>query len=99
MKLRVAAVAFVIAASSVAAPAVGDAAGCGITWGSTPKVAAVQAGPPMFNVRAGRHDCYDRLVVDVRGRVRGFNVRYVPAVTHIASGQRVPLRGGAFLEV
>ena len=52
------------------------------------------------DVRGGRHACFDRLVVDVRGKVgRAYDVRYVRAVHADGSGQRVPLRGGAFLQV
>src|SRR5690349_8407731 len=45
---------------------------CGISWGSLPKVAAPPATGhvgSVTGVRAGRHACYDRLVVDVRGPV------------------------------
>jgi hypothetical protein len=52
------------------------------------------------DVRAGRHACFDRLVVDVAGNVAGaYDVRYVPAVVADGSGDIVPLRGGAFLNV
>jgi hypothetical protein len=50
----------------------------------------------MTNVRAGRHACYDRLVVDGASWVR---VRYVDKVTQDGSGEVVPLRGGARLEI
>jgi hypothetical protein len=52
----------------------------------------------IYNIRAARHACFDRLVVDVAGNAAGaYSVRYVPAVTE--DGDVVPLRGGAFLEV
>ncbi|WP_434992883.1 AMIN-like domain-containing (lipo)protein [Arthrobacter sp. Ld5] len=77
-----------------------SAAYCGITWGSTAKVATSTNNPaPITNVRAGRHVCFDRMVVDVRGRAAGYNVRYVPQYTGIASGLPIPLRGGARLSV
>jgi hypothetical protein len=54
----------------------------------------------LFDVRAGRHRCFDRLVVDLDGNAAGaYSVRYVPQVTFDGSGDPVPLRGGAFLEV
>jgi hypothetical protein len=99
MRLRLGLAALAVAATSVSAPASGHAATCNVVWGSLPKTVRVAPGPPLFNVRAGRHDCYDRLVVDVRGAVQGFNVRYVPVVTGLASGDPKPLRGGAFLEI
>jgi hypothetical protein len=99
MRLRLGLAALVVAASSVTAPVTGDAATCAVVWGSLPNATTLAPGPPMFDLRAGRHDCYDRLVVDVRGAVRGYNVRYVAVVTGLASGDPKPLRGGAFLEI
>ncbi len=74
---------------------------CGITWGSQPKAAAGQGGSVIDDVRAGRHACFDRLVVDLGGAggVAGYTVRYVPRVTEDGSGHVVPLRGGAALEI
>jgi hypothetical protein len=53
----------------------------------------------LSNVRAGRHACFDRLVVDIRGRALSYDVRYVKAVSMDGSGAQVPLRGGAKLQV
>jgi hypothetical protein len=51
-------------------------------------------------VRAGRHACFDRVVVDLAGAPgAGYAVRYVPEVLRDGSGFPVPLRGGAFLQV
>jgi hypothetical protein len=81
--------------SSTAAPY------CGITWGSLPK--AEGTGPtfptPIVNVRAGRHECFDRIVVDLGGAAVGYHVGYVPAVLGQGNGDPVPLAGGAFLDV
>jgi len=57
------------------------------------------ATEPITNVRAGRQACFDRMVVDLRGRAAGYSVRYVNRVTADGSGAVVPLRGGARLEV
>ena len=76
-----------------------SAAYCGITWGSTAKVASAMSQAPITNVRAGRHACFDRMVVDLRGRAAGYNVRYVHQVRQPGSGFVVPLRGGARLSV
>ncbi|WP_035750434.1 AMIN-like domain-containing (lipo)protein [Arthrobacter sp. 35W] len=75
---------------------------CGIVWGSLPRSNATNLGPsqdPITNIRAGRHACFDRLVVDVRGEAPRYTVRYVPEVVQDGSGAVVPLRGGAFLQV
>ncbi len=93
-----------LAALGVAVPATAGAAPyCGITWGSQPDVAG-RADPGddlVQDVRAGRHECFDRIVVDV-AEVSGFDswsVRYVPSVREDGSGTAVPLRGGADLQV
>jgi hypothetical protein len=55
---------------------------------------------PLYLVRVGRHDCFDRLVFDVNGPAPvGFGVRYVPVVLADASGKPVPVAGGAALQV
>lgn len=73
---------------------------CGITWGSLAKVGSVATAPSLTGVRAGRHDCYDRLVLDLRGGTSaGFRVEYVDAVHHDPIGSIVLLRGGARLQV
>jgi hypothetical protein len=50
----------------------------------------------LTNVRAGRHACFDRLVLDGASWAR---VRYVDHVYQDGSGQVVPLAGGARLEI
>ncbi|TDP93626.1 AMIN-like domain-containing (lipo)protein [Labedaea rhizosphaerae] len=73
---------------------------CGITWGSLNKAAAsTTTNSEMKGVRAGKHTCYDRLVLDFTGHNTGFRVRYVTNVYHDGSGHVVPLRGGAKLEI
>jgi hypothetical protein len=64
---------------------------CPSGWGSLPEAGhwpGVAEGA-LTNLRAGRHACYDRVVIDVRGRGRSmaYNVR------------DVSLRGGAKLQV
>ncbi|MDQ3402138.1 MAG: hypothetical protein M3548_01930 [Actinomycetota bacterium] len=74
---------------------------CGLTWGSGAKT----LNPPIMSgqvtdVRAGRHDCYDRLVVDVRASgVHGYIVQYIDELYQDGSGTHIPLRGGAKLAV
>jgi hypothetical protein len=73
---------------------------CGITWGSTVKSDPAMTQGQIFNLRSGRHDCYDRLVIDVgAGPTAGYDVRYVDVVRDDGSGDPVYLRGGAFLQL
>ena len=75
---------------------------CGITWGSLPKVQPFSDGELVNGVRAGRHACFDRLVIDVGGEDLSFNsydVRYVPLVRQDGSGHPVPVRGAADLQI
>lgn len=72
---------------------------CGITWGSAAKSSATMVPGPLTNIRAGRHTCFDRLVVDVRGSAPGYTVKYVSNVFTEGRGTVVPLRGGAKLLV
>jgi hypothetical protein len=81
------------------APAASAAPYCGITWGSLPKADERYTDAEITGLRAGRHACFDRLVVDVAGPITGYRVGYVPQVVQDGSGFPVPLRGGAFLEV
>lgn len=86
----------------VVAPASAQAAAapyCGITWGSLAKASGSLTGASVTNVRAGRHACFDRMVIDLQGHANGFSVQYVDSVSSPGSGFPVPLRGGADLHV
>lgn len=74
---------------------------CGIRWGSTGEqsVSTPVNKTHLVNVRAGRHACFDRLVVDIEGFTGSYRVEYVDAVTGIGSGDKLPLRGGARLSI
>lgn len=92
------------AATAAVAPAPAQAAApfCGITWGSTAKVATAPDAETVEGVRAGRHACFDRLVVDLAGQDATFgsyDVRYVDQVREDGSGRAVPVRGAADLQV
>jgi len=54
---------------------------------------------PLVDVRAGKHACYDRLVLEFRGPVNGYNIRYVKKVYQDGSGKPLPLAGKAALQV
>jgi hypothetical protein len=93
--------AFAVVAVPSAAAAPGYCVGWarGIEWGSQPKAISPTTAGQLTNIRAGRHDCYDRLVFDIRGNADGYVVTYVDEVHEDATGNVVPLRGGAKLQV
>lgn len=77
-------------------------AACPTGWGSMDKAYTAASPEPVQYVRAGRHDCYDRLVVDIPGATAddlGFSVRYVDRIYQDGSGRHIPVAGGAILEV
>lgn len=82
---------------------------CGIRWGSVPETDLVSTytTATIEDLRAGRHTCFDRLVVDL-GPTRaglpgrqgnGYQIRYLPEVRYGEPGDRLPVRGGALLAV
>lgn len=83
----------------------GATAGCDVVWGSLPEGNGNMSNRPITNVRAGRHACFDRLVVDLAappagapaGRL-GYDVRYA-AVHEEGTGTPIPLVGGADLRI
>lgn len=90
----------VLVSAVVGVPAAASAESvCDTAWGSVAKVAAPGATGEMTDLRAGRHDCYDRVVFDFRGTSEGFQVDYVSDVYEDGSGRLVPLRGGAKLRI
>ena len=103
MRLRsIVAAAVLLSAVTVTTAATATAASapyCGIYWGSVPKAQEPTAVAPLTNVRAGRHECFDRLVFDMSAKADGFRVGYVPEVYTDGAGFLVPLRGGAKLQV
>ena len=86
----------------LAGTAVGPVAGasaattCRTAWGSGDKAASVSSTRTTTAVRAGRHACFDRIVVEGASWAR---VGYVAEVCMDGSGAEVPLRGGARLQV
>ena len=87
------------APSSQAAPtASSGVTACNTNWGSLAKSKANTSSSQVRRVRAGQHTCFDRMVIDLRGTVRGYDVRYAPVYTE-GQGKRVWLKGGADLRV
>ena len=99
MKRSVAAIIGLVLATLAlgAAPASAASPYCGIRWGSLAKSVPDMSTAPLVDVRAGRHSCYDRLVLDVAGTASGYSVSYVTEVLNDPRGDVVPLRGGARL--
>src|SRR4030095_581167 len=57
------------ALAAVVLPATAQAAPyCGITWGSTAKAHSAPDREMVNDIRAGRHACFDRMVVDLGGQ-------------------------------
>lgn len=86
-------------ASLVAVPAQAAGAYCGIRWGSLSKSVSTGSTGEVFDVRAGQHRCFDRIVLDLSGDANGYFVHYVEQVRMDGSGHPVPVRGGARLQV
>jgi hypothetical protein len=85
-------------ATAAAAPA----AACAFTraWRTGPRRSAPSSAAPLYLVRAGRHACYDRVVLDVNAAAAvGYAVGYATVVREDGSGTPVPVAGGAALEV
>lgn len=74
---------------------------CGITWGSLDKYdPAMMSGAPLTGARVGRHDCWDRLVIDLGGSpAAGYNARYTDAFRAEATGDVLATAGGAVLSI
>lgn len=72
---------------------------CATGWGSGSKSDMFMTNTELVDLRAGRHECHDRLVFDLSGPITGYGVSYVDEVTEDPTGDPVPLRGGAKLAV
>jgi hypothetical protein len=101
--LRVLVFSVTAALGAVALPGAAQAAPyCGIAWGSLPKTASAADSEMVNDIRAGRHDCFDRLVIDLGGQDTSFGsyaVGYVPVVYEDGRGDPVPVRGAADLRI
>lgn len=69
-------------------------------WSTGPRVTAVtDPTTQLAGVHAAEHASFDRVVFKFRGRVPGYDVRYVRAVTQDPTDQPIRLQGGAVLRV
>lgn len=67
-----------------------------------PKLRQTYSRRQVTDVRAGRHACFDRLVIDFNAAGDdnpGYGARYVRRVRADGSGTVVPVRGGARLQI
>ena len=70
------------------------------TWDAAEKSAEPSTADPLYVVRVGQHECFDRIVMDVNGAADvGYLVKYVPVVSADGSGQPFPVAGKAALQV
>lgn len=84
---------------ALAGPAVA-VPGCAVSQaGSLPKQAPDASAATIAGVRAGWDGCANRLVIDLAGPPDGYRVQYVDQVYREGSGEPVPVRGGATLQV
>ncbi|MES4904399.1 MULTISPECIES: hypothetical protein [unclassified Streptomyces] len=90
-------------AATTSRTAKASAEACATTWGSGEKTAQDASYKPLENIRAGQHECYDRLVFDIKGGTAagqtGYRVGYVDAMYQDGSGDPIAVRGGAILEI
>jgi hypothetical protein len=55
--------------------------------------------PKVVNLRVGEHKSFDRVVIDLRGKMPGYDVRFVKSLVYDGSGEPVPLKGKRFVSV
>jgi hypothetical protein len=91
-----------VTTASATTTAKAPAKACETGWGSGIKADSDTSYRPLVDIRTGRHACYDRMVFDVRGSGAepiGYSVRYVDKLYQDGSGEPIPVRGGAILEI
>ncbi|MEU7282828.1 hypothetical protein AB0A69_29230 [Streptomyces sp. NPDC045431] len=74
---------------------------CPTGWGSLAKSAGTETARPLTSIRTGQSPCFDRMVVDtggVTGKLR-YHVGYVDTLHQDASGEPIPVKGGAILQI
>ena len=97
--LALTAVALPVVAATAPTPVPVAATSCVTPWESTSEWVEPLGAGPLTAVRAGRHDCFDRVVFDLAGPAAGYRVEYVDQVLQDGSGAVLPVPGGARLLV
>ncbi|MBB2909597.1 hypothetical protein FHS43_000843 [Streptosporangium becharense] len=59
----------------------------------------VDTPPTVTGARFAQHRGFDRVVIDLRGDVPAYSVRWVPELVQDGSGERIDVQGGAYLQV
>src|SRR3712207_4266755 len=78
----------------------GQAISATLTTGPIEETVAHHAGRTfLVGVRAGRNKDFDRLVFDFEGPAPGFRVQYVDQLIEDGTGDPIPLRGRAVVEI
>ena len=60
---------------------------------------SVKPQPKVVDMRVGAHQNFDRVVIDLDGKVPGYDVRYRRHLSYDGSGDRVPLKGRKFIAI
>ena len=77
----------------------GAAAAASLTQGPIEQLAHSPGLALLVRVRAGRNKDFDRLVFDFEGPVPGMRVQYVDRLIEDGTGNPIPLRGRAVVEI
>ena len=77
----------------------GEAAAASLTQGPIEQPAHSPGLALLVRVRAGRNKDFDRLVFDFEGPVPGMRVQYVDRLIEDGTGNPIPLRGRAVVEI
>jgi hypothetical protein len=94
-------VAGLAATGLAAALAVSAAPATASSYGTAPVVVhhSPTPAPKVVNLRVGEHKSFDRVVIDLRGKMPGYDVRFVKSLVYDGSGEPVPLKGKRFVSV
>ena len=78
-----------------------SATACSTVWGSGTKSATDAHTKPLKNITTSRTACYDRMVFEVGSGAgkTGYHVGYVNAFHQDGSGEQIPVKGGAILQI
>jgi peptidoglycan hydrolase-like protein with peptidoglycan-binding domain len=77
----------------------GDAPAASMTQGPIEQTGEGDGFPLLVGVRAGRNKDFDRVVLDFEGPVPGMRAQYVDELIEDGSGNPIPLRGRAVVEI
>ena len=83
----------------VAAPVTATSSQASV-WDTGPVIVTrdVTPTPRVVDLRVREHTHFDRITIDLHGKVPGYRTRYVRTLRYDGSGNPVPLRGRKFIE-